>query len=237
MFSLFIRTASTITLLAWAAHCPALELWDGEFELGFVKTTGNTSTSSLNASINLSSNQDRWEYRTSLESLTSSSNSIASAETYAATGNISHHYSTDNFSFINADYENNRFSGLKYLTSLSIGYGWRLFSNDAMLVDWETGPGYRLSEQDDGINKNEAIIRLAGKLEWQLSDHANFDQQLSSEIGQLETVSRLSSSLTATINSHLAVRLSYDLNHFSDIPDDKSHHFDAKSSVTLVYGF
>ncbi len=237
MFSLFVRTASTIALLTWVAHASALELWDGEFELGFVKTTGNTSTSSLNANINLSSDQDNWEYRTSLESLTSSSNSVSSAETYAAKGNISHHYSTENFSFINADYENNRFSGLKYRSSLSIGYGWRLFSNEAMIVDWETGPGYRLSEEADGTDRNEAIIRLAGKLEWKLSDHANFSQQLSSEIGEIEAVSRISSALTATVNSHLAVRLSYDLDHFSNIPDDKSHHFDAKSSVTLVYGF
>ena len=105
-----------------------------------------------------------------------------------------------------------------------------------MTLSGDVGLGLRVTGLDTGEKEDEGIIRLAGKYTWLVSDNSAFQQLLSTEIGTDTTVSRSDSSITATINSRLSMKLALTVKHNSEVPVDRKNT-DTETSVTLVYGF
>lgn len=111
-----------------------------------------------------------------------------------------------------------------------------MLADDILNLDLEAGLGGRRSKPDIGNTNTEAVLRLAGFFNWQISDSSKFSQDLVSEIGSDVTISRSVTALSAQINSTLALRLSYTIRHTSEVPVG-IEKVDRETAVTLVYGF
>jgi putative salt-induced outer membrane protein len=228
--------------VAVAASLPvsAVELWGSEWagsgEAGYVATSGNTDTSVLVAKVGVTNEREKWRHTLGLEALKSDDDGNTTAERYLASWQSDYKISERDYLFGRLAYEDDKFSGYDYRLTEVIGYGRRVLDTDTMTLDLEAGPGARQSKLDaDGTDK-ELIFRLAGRYAWQISEHAKFTQELSSDIGQDATISKSVTALQADIMGNLAMKLSFTAKHTSDVPDDVDKT-DTETAVTLVYGF
>jgi len=210
--------------------------WSGEGELGYSSTTGNTETQSLTAKLGLNKEVARWLHSLTLEATNKEDAGVRTAERYYAAGKSDYSYTERDYVYANLDYEKDRFSGYNHRSNVGLGYGRKVIDNEALKLNLEIGPGYRWSELDDGSEENEATLRLAGDLAWQISESSAFTQELAVITGEKDTTTRSLSALTTKINSILSLRISYLINHRTDPPPD-TENTDTETAVTLVYGF
>ena len=225
-----------ITTTLRAEDAPPPKTWIVDLSLGYVRTTGNTDTQTLKGDVKAVREVEKWRHTVSAEGFNNSESDIATAERYFVSGKSDYKFSKFNYLYVTATYENDRFSGFQYRTTVSAGYGRRIIHQPTLSLDGEIGPGARYSKADSGQTDEEYLARLAANLKWKISDNSDFSQDLFSEIGEDTTINRSITALTANINSSLALKLSYTVRYTSDVPPgiDKT---DTESVVSIVYKY
>lgn len=220
------------------AETTTSDTWKGNIELGYVKTSGNTDTESLNTKANAETDREIWRHKMNIEALKSSDKGTTTAERYLVSGQSD--YKTKgkkNFFFIYISYEDDRFSGYDYQMTEAIGYGRRILDQNNMTLDLEIGPGARQSKvESSGDIENETLVRGAGRYAWKITDHSKLTEDLTAEVGEDVTVTKSVTGLSAKINSSLATKLTYTLKNTSKVPAGVKKT-DTELAVTLVYGF
>ena len=217
-----------------------------EGELGFISTTGNTDTTSINAGITAHQELENWSNDYLIEGLyrqetTEDDNGeeedVTSAQKFfaSAQGN----YKLDNpdyrlFGF--TSYEDDRFSNFNYQATVAAGWNQKVLQNKRHTLEYSIGPGYAFVETQDGESQNSMIIRASTVYSWKISDTAKFSQTASTEVGDENTKSRAESALTATISGNLSMRLSFKLDHNSQVAEGVEK-LDTETAVSLVYNF
>jgi len=217
-----------------------------EGELGFISTTGNTETTSISAGITAHQELEKWSNDYALEGLYKKEtvdNSDGTEEEYTSAqkffGSAQGNYKLENpnnrlFGF--ASYEEDRLSNFEYQATLAAGWNQKVLQNKRHTLEYSIGPGYSFAETQDGEEQNSAIVRASGAYTWKVSDTAKFTQTVSTEVGSDNTKSRAESALTATISGNLSMKVSFKLDHNSNVSDD-IEKLDTETAVTLVYNF
>ena len=239
-----------LTAVAAVMSSPALAQQDKkpftmEGGLGFIFTTGNTDTTTINASLEAHQELERWSNDYNAEGLykkeTVETDGVeeerTSAQKIFASGQAN--YKLDNpdyrlFGF--ASYEDDRLSNFKYQSTVAAGWNHKLWETDKMAFEYSVGPGYAFAETQEGEEQNGPIVRGSAAFQWLLSDTAKFTQTVSTEVGSDNTKSRAETALTATISGNLSLKVSFKVDHNSDVADDVEN-LDTETAVTLVYNF
>jgi putative salt-induced outer membrane protein len=212
--------------------------WKGNVEVGFVKTTGNTETESLNTKASAEIDREIWRHKVNLEALKSSDHGTTTAERYTVNGQSDYKLKgKKNFLFLFLSYEDDRFSGYDYQLTEAIGYGRRVLDEPNMKLDLSIGPGAR-QRKVDVTNKmeEEMIVRGAANYLWNISESSNFTESLSTEVGEDVTITKSVTALVAKINSSLASKITYTIKNTSKVPVGIKKT-DSETAVTLVYTF
>ncbi len=212
--------------------------WKAEVELGYINTTGNTESESVNAKATGEYNIKRWRHTANLESLVTSDTGGTSAEKYLIAEKSDYTFSNDiSYAFGQIDYEADRFSGYTYRTTATVGYGHKLINQDTLTLDAEIGAGYRKSELSDTNDAtNESIGRGAAKLAWKISPYATFKESVAVDVGSDATIKKSVTSLRSQVNGNLATKLTYTIKNTSDVPIGIKNT-DTETAFTLVYSF
>lgn len=214
--------------------------------LGFIFTTGNTDTTSVNGSLESHQELERWSNDYSLSGLYKEEavendegveEDRTSAQRFDARAQAN--YKLDNpdyrlFGF--ASYEDDRFSSYNYQSTIAAGWNHKLWQDDTTSFEYSIGPGYAFNETQDGESQNGIIVRASSAFQWLISDTAKFTQTVSTEVGSENTKSAAESALTASISGNLSLKVSVSLNHNSNVEPDKEK-LDTETAVTLVYSF
>jgi putative salt-induced outer membrane protein len=217
--------------------------WTTRAELGYVVTSGNSETSTINAKIDATHEKDKWRHNIHAEALGASTTDqttnidTTSAERYQLSGKSDYKFNETDYMFGTAVYDKDRFSGFEYQSTIAAGYGRRVINDTDMTLDLEVGPGVRVIKIDNAPDSDsEAILRLAAKYLWKLSDTSEFTEDLSVDAGSDLTVTKSVTALTANINSTLAMKISLTIKNNSEVPLG-SKKTDTQTAVTLVYSF
>ena len=219
--------------------------WSGEGELGFLMTSGNSETESVNAKLDLNYETARWRHNGHIAALynaeeteteSGESEMETSAEKYLVSAKTGYKFTENNYAFLTGTYEDDRFSGYDYQTSVSAGYGRRIFKTDRMLLEMEVGPGYRYNRLNDGGEEQEAILRGYVLFTSKLTENSGFRQELSVETGADQTVTKSISSVKAQVIGALSMKASFMAEHTSSVPED-TEKTDTETALTLVYSF
>ncbi|WP_115717288.1 DUF481 domain-containing protein [Gallaecimonas mangrovi] len=221
--------------------------WKGEAELGILVTTGNSEATNINGKLNIVHNMDKWRNTYLLQSLYTKSDDETTAEQYSGAAQGDYKFNDKEFWYIRGAYEKDRFSGYNYSSSVTSGYGSRVWqTEDGSFLELSAGLGYRSNEVDkdsddyeEGDESDRGVItRLAGKFEYDISKTAIFRQELSTEVGLEDggSISKSITSLQANIIGSLAMKLSYTIQYSSQVPTD-TEKTDTETSVTLLYSF
>lgn len=239
----FAIACTALTLIATQAAAAA-DGWKGEAELGVLITSGNTDETNLNGRLGLTYEVEKWRNQGELRSLYSSSNGVTTSERYSATGETDYKFAERQFWFLRGAYDAERFSGYDYRSSVTTGYGNRVWqTGERSFLDLTVGAGYRYNRleqpNEDGQRaEDEAIGRLGAQFDYALSPTALFRQKLSTEIG-LEAhnaTTESETSVQATIVNSLSMKVAYRVKHISD-PPVGSVSTDTETSLSLLYGF
>lgn len=210
--------------------------WSGSAEFGASITTGNTDSSTVNGKLKIGYENDPWKHLFRLEALQASEDGEDTADRILTEFESDYALTERDYLFGALRGTRDEFSAYDYQASAAAGYGRKLWISEKGYWDAEIGPGVRVSETDAGEENTTLIARLASGFEYRFSDFAKFSQDVTVLAGEnnteIESVTGLTSSLTET----LAMKLSYTVQHNTEVPAD-TENTDTYTSVNIVYNF
>jgi putative salt-induced outer membrane protein len=222
--------------VAAASKVAVKEGWQGSMSLGYLHTTGNSNTVSLNTKAIAGYKSGNWQDSLSLTALNASQDNQRTAETYEGNGQSNYSLDDNDYVFAMGDYLSDRFSGYDRRTTEAFGYGRRLVNSDSQQLGIELGAGARQTRFTDQTGKHNVIERLAVNYLWQFSDHSNFSENLSAEHGIDNTFTQSVTALTANLAGNFALSVSYTVKHNTTVlPGFKNT--DTITAISLVYSF
>jgi len=195
-----------------------------------------TEAETINARTRLRYEEESWRHTGQLEALRRSEEGTSTAERYVGNFKSDWKFRPREYLFAALRYEKDRFSGYEYQSSVAAGYGRRVIDTDRTRLELEAGAGYRQSRLESGERDDDAILRGALSFEHRLSETARLGQDLLIQSGNDNTEIESVTSLTAAINSKLAMRLSLTVKHNTDVPPEREKT-DTITAVSLVYNF
>ncbi len=219
-----------------AANDGLFSIWSSEAELGFVQTTGNTETESLNLKFAIDNKRKSWEHSLKLAAVKSSDGVGTTSERYLILVKSQYMLSESSYLFDRLQYEDDRFSGYDYQASEVIGYGRHLVSSDTFKMNAELGVGARQNAFENAATQTEGIVIIATDFEWMISKSASLTEDLTIDIGDDRTISKSVTALTTKINSSLSSKITYTVKHASEVPVG-TENTDTELAATLVYTF
>ncbi len=233
--------AITFMMLATAFSAQAEEpaadkLWTGEVALGYLQSSGNTTTSNFNGKSKAIRDGQQWRNTYKLEGANESADEIRTAENYFAAVKTDYKLDEKSYLFNLLEYTDDRFSGFDYEYSVTFGYGRVLLENARHKLSADIGAGYHFSEFDDGNTEEDAVARLGGLYKWTISDTSVFDEEVSSEIGEEKSTTKSLTRLQVKVNGNLWGFVAYEIKRTSDVPPGVKNS-DRKTSVGLNYAF
>ena len=227
--------AAPMSLMAQAQPEPESP-WAGTVTLGYLATSGNTETSTLNTGFEVGYQAGKWEHGFDASAIKASESEITTAEAYSANWISERNLTDHDFLFGRLSWRKDRFGGFNTQFSQTVGYGRRLLDTDKHKLNGEIGAGARQSELQDGTSENETIFRGGMYYKWLISETAEFRQDLTVEAGKLNTYVESETALSAQLIGDLALVASYTIKHNSDVPPT-AEETDTYTALSLEYTF
>ena len=219
-----------------ARQTAVMDGWQGSVALGYLQTTGNVNSSTLNGKALASYKSGNWQDSVLFQALKSSQEGVLIAESFNFDGQTDYNFNADNYLFGNLDYLRDVFSGYERRVSEVGGIGHRLLQTDTQQLAIELGSGARQTRFTDGTTDSEPVERLAANYLWKFSGNSNFTENLSIMHGSSNTLTQSVSTLTANLYNSFALSVSYTVNHNSTVlPGFKNT--DTITALSLVYNF
>lgn len=230
-------TVATIISVLAVASPAATAGWSGEAGLGFLSTSGNTSTSSASAKLALDYQAEGWKNAFTASAISTSDDGDTTAERYTVGDKLDWNFSDKDYAFGAVDFEKDLFGGIRQRTSEAVGYGRRLLTGPVHELNAELGAGAR-QQQAQGTRErsSDGIGRLSGNYKWTISETSAFAQALKIESGEDNTYSESVSELKLSVVGNLFATLSYTLKNNSDVPAG-AKKTDSFSALSLTYSF
>ncbi|MGB5276739.1 MAG: DUF481 domain-containing protein [Gammaproteobacteria bacterium] len=211
--------------------------WTTTAGLGYVSTSGNTNTDSLTFKFDTAYEIEKWKHEAHFETLQAGTDDVTTADRKLFTAQSNYKFRPRDYFFGNFSYEDDRFTGFEYQAVFSLGYGRKILLTEKHELDAEIGPGYRNSKVEGApSSEDEALLRLAGKYKWKISDYSDFSQDLLGNFGEDQTEWRSVTALRTSIYQNLALRLAYNVRYLDKVPVG-NERYDRTTTVTLDYTF
>lgn len=243
-----VLAASIVTLGSTAAYAEDKK-WSGEGELGYTtsSTAANTESSSLVAKLGLNYKNGAWGNQLKVENIRTKTTSAPTlitpsvtsktADRATFTDKLTYDINETVYSFANARYEDDEFSAYHYQKNLTLGLGWHAIKNDNTKLDFELGAGGQEDKlRATGKKNSGAAGRFFEDFSHKLTESTDFTQSLLVEGNSDNAQSTFDAGLKVAINGSLALKLSHQVKHNSDVPTG-TKNYSRISSATLVYGF
>lgn len=251
------RIGAFILLVFSTANMASEEIksaWTSSAEIGYVDVSGNTNTESLKAVFDVSYETPGWENKAHVDSLSAKSETVDTSvipsvkkEEHTADkwmAMVQSNYKLGDYDYVYglSNYEDDRFSGFDYQAKLGLGYGHRLVKTDRHKLGFEIGPGIRFYKYEQIVlapeekTHKETLVRGSLNYIWNISKTSKFSEELMYESGKEQDEWKSITSLTAKINSTLAMKVSRIVKNLKNVPVG-SDRFDREASVTLVFSF
>lgn len=228
---------SSLFALSLLIAAPAQAQWSGEISLGYLATSGNTTTESLNGKALLEYDAGSWKNSLQVLGAYANDQGETAAERYAASDKVDWKIDERNYIFAAVDWEKDLFAGIRERTSETVGYGRHVLMGPVHVLDLEAGAGARQTKENfTGQTEDDLIFRGLGKYEWTFSPTSRFAQSLKVESGESNTFGESLSELKLSIIGNLFATISYTVKHNTDVPAG-TERTDTFTALNLSYVF
>ena len=227
--------ATPISALAQEAEAPESP-WSGKATLGYLATSGNTDTSTLNTGFEVGYAVGKWSHEFTASAVKAEDSNTTTAESYDAGWKSERKLTDHDFLFGRLNWRKTRFGAFDTQFSQTVGYGRRLIDVDKHKLNAEVGAGARQSETQDGVSASEGILRAGMYYKWLFSETAEFRQDVTVEGGSDNTYVESVTALSAKLFGDLALVASYTIKHNTDVPS-LTEKTDTYTALSLEYPF
>ncbi len=210
--------------------------WLVKVSLGYLATSGNTESSSLNSAFRIAYSVEHWVHAFEATAINSTENKATTAEAYGLGWKSEYNLTKSDFLFVRVSWRKDRFSGYEQQLSETLGYGRRLLDTGRHVLDAEVGVGARQAELSDGTMEDEFIQRGGLSYRWKFSETAEFSQTLAVEAGPENTWLESVSAVKAKLVDDLALVASYTIKNNSTVPVGNVNT-DRFTAIALEYSF
>jgi putative salt-induced outer membrane protein len=235
-----LRSLVFLTSLALAAPLLAAEEEDdpleGNVKFGYLATTGNTETSSLNTKFETKYVAGDWHHEALASAINASESKVTTAEAYEAGWKSGWDFTDRDYVFGRLNWRKDRFGPFDTQFSQTVGYGRHIIDTDVHDLEGEVGFGARQSEDQLGVNQNETIVTGLLNYTWTFSETSEFSQVFRLEVGGDNTFSESVTSITARLIGALNLVASYTIRNNSDVPVG-TEKTDTRTAISLEYAF
>ena len=228
-----------VSLLATAVQAadPPPNGWSGDASAGYIRTAGDTSTTTGNIKAELDYTNAPWRNELKGSAANGHTGDVTTAEQYDLSDKLKYNFDENDYLFGLASFQDDRFSGIAKNYTEAVGYGRRLLNTQQQMLEAEIGGG--VSEQQSVGQTNyltQPTLTLGGKYVHTFSPTSQFTQTVQADIGSKNTFVNPVSQLKVTIVGSLYTSISYDLRYNTTVPEG-THHTDSITSISLGYGF
>ena len=129
-----------ILLISMHTHSDSIAV-----EFGLLSTSGNSQGQTINSQLTFLKDTTKWTYKSTLATLSSSSNQETSAEKYSIDFQADKKLPEGKSLFVLLVSEDDRFSGFDHQISIGLGYGQQIVETSEHDFRLEVGPGYRMN--------------------------------------------------------------------------------------------
>lgn len=129
--------------------------------------------------------------------------------------------------------------GFKWTGLESVGPGYRVFNTDTVKLTLSGGPGLRQRQEKDrdgGRLQNDPIGNGRLEFAWQVTDRVHFSNNAVVFGDEDSVITRNKTAFTLKFLDNVAGRLSYEVRHNTDPPED-TNDLDTEAKASIVYGF
>ena len=208
----------------------------GDAELGFVASSGNSDTQTINAKLKLITENKGWAHQGSFTAFNNASSGTTTAEKYAIALQSDRKLDERSSIYMIATHEEDHFSGFEYQSTAGVGYGYKVIDNDERSLTLEVGPGYRINAVTDGDKQNEVTLRVGEIYSWKFSETAEFNQHLTIEGGDENTITHFGASVKSALTGSLALKVGVDIKLTDKVPAERDDT-DTETYATVTYSF
>ncbi|RBP52862.1 DUF481 domain-containing protein [Arenicella xantha] len=244
-----MRTNLFLLLLTVASAAAANEPlgWSGQGEAGIQKASGNTDSETVNLGLAfLWTNQD-WSNEFDLSVYKSSNNGLDSANSVEAGYTLKRELTERSNLFFSLSYLDDEFDGFNEQSSVSAGYGYKVFDTETLTWETSIGVGYRDAEQvilpEIGSTDEIQFVDVGGatgvlrsKFKKQITENTKFKWNIKSEIGSDNTFVQSDAALFVSMNARFSLKAQLLVRHNTD-PAPMLDETDTISMLSLVYNF
>ncbi|MGK0546732.1 DUF481 domain-containing protein [Halomonas cupida] len=238
-FGLFVPISPSLADSFYAPAAPNDDAPDfiGHVEFGYTRLSGNTNTETVLGKTQLTWLNGARLSRFRAEARHASEDSETSAERYMTSFRQRRELVGPHYLFAFGRWEKDRFSGYDHQFTAITGYGRQILDSPRAHLELEAGPGYRADILPDEDDQRLAVAYGAMEAGYILSASASLEQELSVETTRKNSTLRSYTALDTRINAHMSLRLSHEIKHNSDPPEDAEARTDRITSASLRYEF
>ncbi|MEL7310501.1 MAG: DUF481 domain-containing protein [Pseudomonadota bacterium] len=215
---------------------PVLAEFTGKVSFGFLGTSGNAESSSVNGGSTLNWNLDRWTHTLDLAALGAQDDVDTTAEAYLAGWKSEWSINDRSYLFGLLRYEKDKFSGYDQQLTQALGYGRTLVDTERTTWDVELGVGARQSDLRDNTTESETIARFGTDYVYRFNETNEFNANFSVESGDFNTLAQTLLAFKAQLVGDLALVASYRVRYNSDVPVG-TEETDTFTAISLEYAF
>ena len=234
--SLLLTAMVTFAVPGFAEEEEEPKPLSGNVKFGFLGTTGNTETKSMNTGAEATYTLVRWVHTAKAAAIYAEESEITTAEAYEASWRSDWTLSDIDSVFGRLSWRKDRFGGFNTQFSQTLGYSRKLLTGEKHFLTGDAGAGARQSEDQFGVRNDEVIVTAGLDYAWKFSDTAEFGQTFNFEVGEDNTFSESVTSLSTNIIGALRLVASYTFRHNSDAPVGTEKR-DTRSAISLEYNF
>lgn len=211
--------------------------WSGEAALGFLSTSGNSESTTLNTQVALAYSIEAIKNSFRASAIYGEQEAVRSVERYTLGNQTDLNITPNDYAFLALDAEKDLFGGVRERTSQTVGYGRRLLTGPVHTLNAELGAGARQTlAQGETERENETITRLSGQYRWEISETSLFSQSVKIESGEDNTFTETVSELKLSVIGNIFAGISFTARNNSDVPIDRKKT-DTFTAVNLSYKF
>jgi len=221
-----------------AAHAEQEDLWKHEVALGYNQKTGNTQTQQLDASYEGTQVTEEAELTIKATTLYSSQNKKMDGQKHTGSARYAPNLGdTDWFYFGKTEAEHDKFAGIDYRITPSIGLGRWIQKDDEMKLSAEVGVGHEFIEYNNGSNDDATVLIPRGYFEKPLFTKSTISEELilypSLEDGKKYRI-RSETKFTNPLSDDISLRISF-IDEFNTDPLGDAKKNDTQFILSLVY--
>jgi len=234
--------------LALIASVPAISVaadppppWSGELSAGLVMTTGNSQSASTNAKGEGVFNSERWRNTFTGAAIkaeqTTAGVEVVTAERYTVGNKTDFNFTDRDYAFFALEFEKDLIGPVRERTSETAGYGRKVLTGPAHLLELEIGAGARQTEAQVTAERFDDFIgRGRGAYKWNFSETSYFGETVKVESGDSNTFSESVTELRVSLVGKLFALGSYTVRQNSDVPPG-ARKTDTITAVSLGWTF